>query len=103
MKPPLTLTVSVTQEHIDKGRTIDPFSCPVTLAVCDAMDIEQADYRVCSASLIRVWDSRGGGRFDSRYEVVTPQVARDFMRNFDLGTGGAKPITFTVMLKHMEY
>lgn len=69
------VTVRVTQEHIDAGVRHDPVACMVTLAVLDALGIEQnyVNGVLSNTDFITISDKR----------IPTPAVVAERMESFD--------------------
>ena len=80
-----TVRVRITQQDIDEGRPGDPCNCPGARAVCRALGKRLGLVRISFNSLIRVFkDSRDGGHsFPAPESIATPDVMRDFIRNYD--------------------
>lgn len=79
------MTISVTQEDIDKGRPNSCGSCPIALAVRRSTGLLNASV---SQSRIISW-----GGYKPRLDVETPAQAVDFIELFD-SNEPVKPFTF---------
>lgn len=81
----ITLTVEVTNEHIDMGLTNDCQQCPIALAIMDAIHDSKKlafDYvnRIeAGTDFIYLYDTQG----ITIYHAYTPEDAAKFMRQFD--------------------
>lgn len=81
-----TITITVTQEDIDKGCRLNPCGCPIALAVKRLNKWEM----VSVGNGINVWKDNN----QSHYHADLPFSARHFMQLFDLGHK-IPPFTFT--------
>lgn len=86
----MTYTISVTQEHIEKGTRAKCLSCPIALAMRDAGIVRPV------AGLLGL-----SGRVDGKtVSAPVPDEADRFMVRFDeLGPSGVSPFTFTADFK----
>lgn len=76
------MLIKVTQECIDNGKRGCPYSCPVALAVRDA--VENDDIGVCYNHI----------RIGASYFVPPTEVIK-FLKSFDFGIGGpVEPFEF---------
>lgn len=88
---PLKVTVKVTQEHINKGKTMDGYFCPI------ALSLKAQGFKGVSVP--------GGvfsvkvGKFELNY--LLPKKAIFFIYDFD-GEGRVKPFTFTAELSKVD-
>ena len=80
-------TISVTREHIAKGKRRDCERCPVALAIRDALP----DLIYTRVGPINIALQRDAGEYLT-YFAFPPEVL-DFVRDYD-GRRGSKPFTF---------
>lgn len=71
------MLITVTQEHIDKGRIRDAFNCPVSIAL-------QEQFKVVTVAVNRI--TIDIGRFPDEVfaeDLPCPQVVKDWIANYD--------------------
>ena len=82
------MKINVTQEHIDNGKRMDPFCCPVALAL--------KDQRI-------VHDGVGANEIDLNYRFIRcPEPLRKFINDFD-GERKVQPQVFDVDIFDGDY
>jgi len=81
------VTIDVTVGDIVSGTRHSHAACPIALASGRALG--RTDI-----SVGRAWMAAG------MYRIDLPQVARDFIHEFDMG-GEVEPVTFTVTIPHV--
>jgi hypothetical protein len=84
--------VNVTQKDITHGRKGDRQSCPIARAVRRHFDPTKIEVSISSLTII-VWSVDGS--YDIIWDVKTPDVAEEFIHNFDSGKL-VSPFKFTV-------
>lgn len=84
-----TMTINVTQEHIDRGTMEDCEHCPVALAINEAIPGTRSDV---GGNQIYI----GNYHCTSR-EIQTPEVVRQFIARYDSDVL-VKPFSFTIEL-----
>lgn len=86
------MTITVTQEHIDKGIAWRADSCPIALALREQVG---PGYRVGRDSIYF------GGTLGARRIVDLPGQSRQFVKSFDNeGAGAVQPFSFDVELEN---
>ncbi len=91
----MTIVVDVTAENIAKGVKDDCSRCPVALAIRRALSLnvnETSDYVTVNEDEIEI---RRDGR---NLSIETPEVAEEFILNFDYGDP-VEPFTFPLELE----
>jgi hypothetical protein len=92
---PETITVSITQEHIDAGKRGYATKCPVALAFADALraaGITEFGYTSCwRQAVVAVHDADEGERVLAEYD---PNGAFPWARDYDWNVP-VQPATFT--------
>ncbi|MCI0537687.1 MAG: hypothetical protein L0Z50_20935 [Verrucomicrobiales bacterium] len=86
------MRIEVTQNDIDKGCEKDCLKCPVALAINRVLRKPYVCY--VDIPLIRI---RKGRSLDFVCEILTPEVAIDFIRAFDPGRD-VSPFSFDLSI-----
>jgi hypothetical protein len=100
MNTATTVTVSVTQEHIDRGKPARCHDCPIALAIIAAMPgavDASVFYLDCEEPQMRatVWMNDG-----TAHQLNLPDEADEFARAFDWADDEpVSPFTFTAELR----
>lgn len=76
------MVIKVTKEHIKSGCRHNPSTCPVALAIIDAMGHSADNYSISvGTGRATLWDLT---EYNDRYFEL-PLIARKFIENFDAG------------------
>jgi hypothetical protein len=89
---PNTLTISVTQDHINNGKKKDCNKCPIALATMDLLDYEERPFVSVRVDTNTLDVKEEEGQYYTTYYL--PQIAKDFIRIFD-NENHVEPIEFT--------
>jgi hypothetical protein len=88
------MIVKVTQEHIDKGKRIDCYHCPVALALLDVFKVKTVN--------VGAFDLRIGLFPDNLiFTVPTPSLVERFIYRFDEGRS-VEPFEFELSLEGVK-
>ena len=89
-----TVTITVTQEHIDHGKQRVCDDCPIALAILEGVPgLLNAEVMNPDLGFVLLLDNDGGA-----VTLELPQVARDFICRFDAGLD-VSPFTFTAEVR----
>jgi hypothetical protein len=93
----ITLEVNVTQDHIDRGAPCSCYSCPIALAVSDAVgSLSGADRIIVDRYTLSLID-------DTAVLIgELPKEAVQFIHDFDDTELAVKPFKFSIDLKEVR-
>lgn len=80
--------VRITRKHIRNGKQASGDSCPIALAL---REMCKPNVKISVDYIFKIWD-------DILYEFVGPNVAFEFIQQFDKKKSSVKPISFELYL-----
>jgi hypothetical protein len=91
------MKITVTQEHIDRGKRGKCDSCPIALAILDDVSIDEAKVGAIIATISRKKPIISWSRVSTE-DYYLPQSAIDFVRKFD-DSSHVEPFSFELINK----